>query len=150
MNDTDIDTCLPGDLEQHQTADDSPSRVRKSVARAESSTSRHPDPTGTPKRGRESSLGRQEDHPSKRLRKETPRLSPEASMEDQQLSIPASQAQLPINSADLDAEALKNARLQPALALTRMTRMVGKAMETFNKSLNHRHGNDQSESFASV
>jgi len=47
-------------------------------------------------------------------------------------------------TVDAEAESLKNARLQPTLALVRMARMVGMAMETFNKSLDHRHDDTQS------
>lgn len=151
MNDTDIDTCLPGDFENHQPIKFSPVHP----ARLEGSHT----PNGSTGLQQSPHLGESDDlskrkrggytdtdltrSPRKRLRQSVDERSSHA-----RAGIISEEHPLPernnIDSVDLDAEMAKNARLQPALALTRMTRMVGAAMETFNKSLEHRQ--DQSKS----
>lgn len=140
MNDTDIDTCLPGDVEVHQVARSGP---QYPAGQGESSMSiihgreSHRDNQSRREDSRETVgskrrlTGTDEESPHKRPRT------------DAAMNLETQIAPTSIPMTDPDAEASKNARLQPALTLTRMTRMVGVAMETFNKSLEHR--NEQSE-----
>ncbi|KAI5449818.1 hypothetical protein NCC49_004030 [Naganishia albida] len=144
MNDTDIDTCLPGDIEVHQVPRISPPHParsedpsisfvcdRESIQRdlqGQRETSR--DTVGSKRKTAPDDVS-----PVKRPRTDGP--TPDARPGPFQEQAGSS-----------DAEAAKNARLQPALTLTRMTRMVGVAMETFNKSLEHRH--DQNDEALSL
>ena len=146
MNDTDIDTCLPGDVEQHHTAEEEspPHPARMGDPQATTSPRRQSTPVGNFKRRREQSVGGSDGSTNKRTRiQETGvRLDPRLNTLPVLETIPPEHTPEPLAS---EAESIKNARLQPALALVRMTGMVGKAMETFNKSLDHRHDDDQSE-----
>lgn len=141
MNDTDIDTCLPGDVEQHQAIRSPPTHPARTGESLTPSGSTYSDSQDPLKRKRGYTSADLERSPQKR-----PRTAPEENNPDTPAEVHQQVAPYPnlVDSADMDAEIFKDARLQPALALTRMTRMVGTAMETFNKSLEHRH--DQSES----
>lgn len=140
MNDTDIDTCLPGDVEVHQVVRSSPphpARLKEfSMSAVQGRESMHRDLQRQREDSRETVGSKRKTAPDEESPHKRPRTDAAAISETHL-------APLPNPIADLDAEAAKNARLQPALTLTRMTRMVGVAMETFNKSLEHR--NDQSE-----
>ncbi|KAJ9093836.1 hypothetical protein QFC21_006207 [Naganishia friedmannii] len=155
MNDTDIDTCLPGDFEYHQPVKLSPVHPARSKGSHSPNGSTglqqsphfgESDDPSKRKRGAytDTNLTRS---PRKRLRQSVVERSSQARADtlSQERPLPEHNN---IDSVDLDAETAKNARLQPALALTRMTRMVGASMETFNKSLEHRQ--DQSNEALSL
>jgi hypothetical protein len=110
---------------------------------ATTSSGRPSTSVGSFKRRRGQSVAESDESRSKRTRIQDKGVSVDSQVNTLPVhdSIPPEHTPEPV---DHEAESLKNARLQPALALVRMTRMVGMAMETFNKSLDHRHDDDQS------
>ena len=108
MHDTDIDTCLPGDVERHVN-ETVPIQLKANDA----------DMT-TPIVGQ------------KRKRNEDAPVLSHEPVEPSEETIPPS-----LDSDRDDSEALAS-RLLAANALVRMTSMTGRAMEAFNKCLSHR------------
>jgi hypothetical protein len=108
MHDSDIDTCLPGDVERH-CDDPTPDLTGRSEMRAMSVLG--------PKR--------------KRLEKVVGSSCGSATSPSVREASPA------IVFQEDESEAVR-ARLLAAKALTRMATMTGRAMEAFNKSLKHR------------
>jgi hypothetical protein len=108
MHDTDIDTCLPGDIERH-VDETIPSRSKASEAIVTS-----------PGTGQ------------KRQRVEDVTVSLLDSGSSPKEVMP------PLTDSNVDDSEALTSRLLAANALTKMTSMTGRAMEAFNKSLSHR------------
>lgn len=148
MNDTDIDTCLPGDVEYHKSVKVSPGHPART--RDAEPLSGSPEFAQSPHRGAVHDTAKRKQGDTAGDNHDSPRKRHQRDARENitrdvyaHRHVDSSSSPDGIDLANTAAEITKNARLQPALALTRMTRMVGAAMETFNKSLEHRH--DQGE-----
>lgn len=127
LSDTDIDTCLPGDFEKHTEGE------INAVHPARTPTDEMAQNTG----GSSSGIGKR-----KRLEEDEPLSRTTQHANGSQISRTGVQTPSPVNpishppAFDEDGSARK--RLLAATSLTQMARMIGRAMEMFNKSLKHR------------
>jgi len=113
LNDTDVDTCVPGGLEKHSDSDTPP---------------QHPARTPIQAISVEAAISGLRDNKRKRSA-EAAELLPTKPENNQTTSIPSSKPPLQ--------------RLLAARSLTTIATMIGGAMEAFNKSVKHRSLNGE-------
>jgi hypothetical protein len=118
LNDTDIDTCIPGDREKHASEDSSTSKYNQRVLEER----RIFTPSAV-----------DSDH-AESVEPQPPRKRQRVAENGRVSSVEAE----PIFAPDREMDETARKRLAPACSLINMARMIGRAMETFNKSVNHR------------
>lgn len=118
MNDSDIDTCLPGGEEKHIQGDSPPDHPARSPVTVVS--------VDTPQ--------------SKRRRVEDSTQAPQSTgpnSRDIAKSVDSAATETRTQAEVVEQETARR-RLLPAFSLIGITRLMGKAMEAFNKSVKHR------------
>ncbi|WWD08208.1 hypothetical protein V865_006319 [Kwoniella europaea PYCC6329] len=132
LNDSDIDTCIPGGSEKHTLSEVDPPKPKRSAPPPFEPAASPPNP----------SIILTDDHRVRGTKRKFPGedtgevISPDnaSCMSTQSNTLPSVTYQPILEVAAIQAKT----RLLPAYSISIMARMIGQAMEQFNKSVSHR------------